>query len=293
MERKREGFKDQKSITLPHFLEGEMKARPLTKLLFLTAIGFYPVARYHFRERNTGSDQNILIYCIEGEGWIELSGELHRVHKDQFFIIPAHVPHKYGSENSDPWTIYWIHFTGEIAADFVKNDFPIENANPIGNTDNDRRISLFEEIYRNLSMGFSHENLDYSSVCLWHLLGTFCYVSQYERLISVQQNDIIEKSILYMQRHISKKINLSDLALHCGLSIPQYSQIFKKKTLSSPMKYYSNQRIQRSCQMLDFTNMNIKEIANHLDFEDQFYFSRLFKKVMGVSPAEYRKRKKG
>ncbi len=45
--------------------------------------------------------------------------------------------------------------------------------------------------------------------------------------------------------------------------------------------------------MLDFTNMNIKEIANHLDFEDQFYFSRLFKKVMGVSPAEYRKRKKG
>jgi AraC-like DNA-binding protein len=45
--------------------------------------------------------------------------------------------------------------------------------------------------------------------------------------------------------------------------------------------------------MLDFTNMHIKEISSQLDFEDQFYFSRVFRKVMGLSPLEYRKRKKG
>jgi AraC-like DNA-binding protein len=51
--------------------------------------------------------------------------------------------------------------------------------------------------------------------------------------------------------------------------------------------------IQNACQMLDFTNMHIKGIAAQLDFEDQFYFSGVFRKVMGLSPLEYRKRRNG
>jgi len=291
--RKREGFKGQRAIVLPQFVQDELSSGPLTKLLFLTDIGYYPVAQYHYIERSFGSDQNILIYCIEGKGWIEINNVKRNVHKDQFFIIPSKTAHRYGSDNSDPWTIYWVHFTGESAINFIKKDFSLVNIYPEENKRNDRRIRLFEEIYQNLSMGFSVENLEYSSICLWYLLGAFSFIPQFERIRTIQEHDIIEKSILFMQEHFDKRINLSDLALHCGFSVSQFSLIFKKKTSRSPIEYYNNLKIQNACQMLDFTNMHIKEISSMLDFEDQFYFSRVFRKIMGVSPLDYRKRKKG
>lgn len=291
--KKKEGFKDQRAIILPQKIQDELVSNPLTKLLFITDIGYYPLAQYHFRDRPAGAKQNILIYCADGKGWFEMDNNKRKVHKDQFFIIPANIPHKYGADAFEPWTIYWFHFTGELAEKFVKKDFSLITIDPVENTRNERRIRLFEEIYQNLSMGYSAENLEYSSICLWYILGAFNYLPQFERIRAIQQHDLIEKSILYMNEHIDSQINLTDLASLSGFSVSHYSMIFKKKTSRSPIEYYNNLKIQKASQMLDFTTFNIKEIATRLDFEDQFYFSRVFKKAMGLSPADYRKKKKG
>ncbi len=290
---KKEGFKGQRAIVLPKLIQDELQAWSLTKLLFITDIGFYPNAQYHYRERSSGSEQNILIYCIDGVGWVEVNNKRKKVQKDQFFIIPAHIPHKYGADNSVPWTIHWLHFTGTSAENLLQKDFSVINIEPDGNTENDRRVKLFEEIYSNLSMGFSKENLEYSSLSLWYLLGTFNYIPQFKRLTPITQTDFIEKSILYMHQHIDKKITLSDLADHCGLSVSHYSLLFKKRTSRTPIQYFNKLKIQKACQMLDLTDMHIKEISIRLDFEDQFYFSRVFRKEMGLPPIEYRIKKKG
>jgi AraC family transcriptional regulator of arabinose operon len=293
MLRKREGFKGQKTIVLPPFIQEELRSNPITRLLYVTDIGFYPAALYHYRDRPSGSEQNILIYCIDGKGWIEINGTKRKVCREQFVIIPAHKPHKYGSEESDPWTIYWAHFKGELSAKFLTMNFQVIDIESEENTRNDSRVRLFEETYETLIMGFSVENLEYSSVCLFYLLGSFQYITHFERTRSINKNDIIEKSILHMHNNLYKRISLNELAKYCGLSVSQFSLVFKKKTSRSPIEYYNNLKIQNACQLLDFTNMSIKEISSQLDFEDQFYFSRTFKKAMGHSPLEYRKRRKG
>lgn len=292
--RKREGFQGQKAIILPHSVLRDLNNNTITKLLFVTDIGYYPRAHYHYRERTSGSDQHILIYCTEGKGWVE-SGTLRlKVSKDQYFFIPAKMPHCYGANNNDPWTIYWIHFKGNLSDIFVKDEITITSIGESNNfLRNDRRIRLFEELYQNLSMGYSQENLEYASICLWYLLGAFTYLPQFERIRSVQQHDIIEKSILYMHDHIEDTINLNEIAEFCGYSVSHFSMIFKKKTSRSPIEYFSNLKIQRASQMLDFTDMPVNEIAEKLSFEDPFYFSRVFKKLMGLSPTEYRRKKKG
>jgi AraC-like DNA-binding protein len=292
--RKREGFKGQKAIILPQAVLHELKANAITRLLFVTDIGFYPKAHYHYRERSSGSDQHILIYCTMGKGWVETDSGKLKVLKDQFFIIPAKKPHKYGADNRDPWTIYWVHFKGDLAGSFVNDEVSLISIGPAENMmRNDHRIRVFEELYQNLTMGYSNENLEYASICLWYLLGAFTYLPQFERIRAVQQHDIIEKSILYMHEHIESEINLSELSSFCGYSISHYSMVFKKKTSRSPMEYFNNLKIQRASQMLDFTNLQVNEIATQLHFDDPFYFSRVFKKTMGLSPSEYRKKKKG
>lgn len=290
---KKEGFKGQRTIVLPHLVQVELCIYPLTKLLFVTDIGFYPNAQYHYRDRPSGSEQNILIYCVEGEGWVEINNNHRKVQKNQFFIIPAQVPHKYGADSTAPWSIQWLHFSGIISSSFVQEKFQVFNIEPDSTPEIDRRLRIFEEIYSNLAMGFSIENLQYSSTCLWYLLGTFNFMSQFKRLTPVHQNDIIEKSIMYMHQHIDKRIYLPELAAYCGLSVAHYSLTFKKRTSRAPIQYFNKLKIQSACQMLDHSHMHIKEISFQLDFEDQFYFSRVFKKEMGIGPLEYRKKKKG
>jgi AraC family transcriptional regulator, arabinose operon regulatory protein len=289
----KEGFENQKAIVLPGSIQLEIEQNPLTKLLFVTDIGYYPKAKYHHRERANGSQQNILLYCTEGKGWIETDKKIKTVEKNQYVIIPADLPHQYGANNDEPWTIYWFHFTGSSSNLFTKQDVTISTLDPVENTRNDRRTRLFEELYQNLSMGYSRENLEYASVCLWYLLGSFAYLPQFERIRALQQNDMIEKSILFMHENIETQINLSELAAHCGFSVSHFCLLFKRKTSRSPIDYFNNLKIQKSCQMLDFSDLHIKEIAASLNFEDQFYFSRVFKKIMGMSPADYRKKKKG
>lgn len=293
MIKKKEGFKGQIAFVLPESIQEELKKNPLTKPLFLTDIGYYPDAQYHYRERTAGCGQYILVYCAGGTGWIEVDSSRRIIKKDQFFIIPAHLPHAYGSDNPDPWTIYWLHFSGEKAGDFAGQTFSLKSLDSGENSRNSRRTRLFEELYQNFSMGYSTENLEYSSICLWYLLGSFNYLPQFERIRGVQQHDIVEKSILFMNENIGRDIELKSLADLCGYSVSHYSMVFKKKTSRSPIEYFINLKIQRACQMLDFTDLSIKEISLELAFEDQFYFSRIFKKVMGVSPFDYRKKKKG
>jgi len=232
--RKREGFKGQKAIILPQAVLHELRANAITKLLYITDMGFYPNAHYHYRERSAGSDQHILIYCTEGKGWIETNMGRIKVVQDQFFIIPAKIPHKYGANNLDPWTIYWIHFKGDLAASFVRENISLISIGPAENImRNDRRIRIFEEIYQNLSMGYSMENLEYASICLWYLLGAFTYLPQFERIRAIQKHDIIEKSILYMHDHLENDLTLAELSEYCGYSISHYSLVFKKKTSRS------------------------------------------------------------
>lgn len=65
MEYKKDGFINQRAIVLPHFIKELMIQNELTRLLYVTDIGFYPKAKGHYRIRNKGSEQNILIYCTK------------------------------------------------------------------------------------------------------------------------------------------------------------------------------------------------------------------------------------
>ena len=76
-----------------------------------------------------------------------------------------------------------------------------------------------------------------------------------------------------MNNNIESRIVLGKLAELCGYSVSHYALIFKRKTSRSPMEYFNNLKIQRACQLLDFTDLHIKEIALQLNFEDQFYYS--------------------
>ena len=84
--KKTDGFSNEKLLILPMDIVNESSCNSLVKNLYITDIGFYPHAQYHYRERKEGSEHNILIYCVKGEGFVEIDGERHKILKNTIFM---------------------------------------------------------------------------------------------------------------------------------------------------------------------------------------------------------------
>jgi AraC-like DNA-binding protein len=153
----------------------------------------------------------------------------------------------------------------------------------------DDRFLLFEEMYRNLTMGYNTENMEYVSFCLLYFLASIKYLNQYREINNVKSTDTVQKSILYMRDNLENKITLQNIAGHVGYSVSRFSSLFISKTLYSPMDYYLQLKVQRACSYLQFSDLTIKEISFRLGYYDPFHFSKAFKQEMGVTPKEYRK----
>lgn len=291
MVKRKEGFTGQSSVNLPGSLLQDMAKDEVLSQLYLTDIGFYPKAASHYRERKEGTPEYVLIFCVAGKGWFNINQEKRQVSSGQFFILPPHRMHAYGADSDDPWSIYWVHFSGKQSESFALSD-----NEPSGITtlrENDLRGILFEEIINLLSIGLSTENLSYSHFCLSHLLAMFRYYHIYDRGKNLIPRDACETAIVFMQSKVYHKLRLEDVAKTVNLSPSHFSALFRKRTNRAPMEYFIFLKIQRACHLLDTTTLRIKEVSSSLGFDDPYYFSRLFSKVMLTSPAEYRKKHKG
>ena len=293
MKLKRDGFEGQRSIVLPLAIKNILQEREMTSLLYVTDIGYYPNAIGHYRVRNHGVDQNILIYCEKGKGWVSFNGEKHIVHEGDFFIIEANTPHSYGASTEMPWSIYWLHYSGSQRSAFKTIHNKVINIDQAPEARKEDRLKMFEEIFQNLEMGYSIDNIEYVSSCLWHFIASFKFISQYRIINKNTKYDVIQTTINYMRENINKKLTLEDLASNVGYSPSHFGLLFKEKTGESPLNYLCQLRIQRACQILDMTDMKIKDITQELGFYDQYHFSKTFQREMGESPTQYKKRKKG
>lgn len=291
--RKREGFEGQKLIVLPKKIDsGFLIKDAITRQIYITDIGYYPKANQHYIERGHGVNQHIIIYCVEGRGWVTINKKKMDISPSHFIVIPANTPHKYGAVEGDPWTIYWVHFKGDIATyvvDLITNNS--QNYLPYLSY-NENRIKLFEEICFNLEKGYSADNLRYVNMIFYHFLSSLLYEEKYNQAGKTQTKDAITQTIEMMQGKINSNLTLNDFAAHSHLSVSHFSTMFRIRTGFSPVEYFNHLKIQHSCQSLAFTKKPIKEIADDLGYSDQYYFSRIFSRFMGMSPSEYRNRNK-
>jgi AraC-like DNA-binding protein len=288
--KKQDGFPGQQSYVIPDRIIKQLKQSPLCNDLYLTDIGYYPQARHHFRERPNGVDQTILIYNVEGNGNITIGNQDRRLPADHYFIIPEGLPHAYAADADNPWSIYWIHFSGPKAKHLAPASL---QPMPVTRTNNSRineRLNLFSELFYILERGYSFENLEYANQSLPRLIASFTYLSQYRSVNEPFSKDPVSQSINFMLENISRKFKLDELAQEVKRSPSHYSRLFLNRTGHSPIDYFIQLKIQRACRLLDRNDQSIVEIAREVGFDDQFYFSRQFKKVMGLSPRDYRKR---
>ncbi|MCU0467322.1 MAG: helix-turn-helix domain-containing protein [Arcicella sp.] len=280
-------MKDSFSIILPENLHQELALHPLCQSLYLTEMGYRPKAFSDDRERQKDSQQYILIYCTEGEGWYQVLNQTYQVKANQFFILPAYCTHRYACNPANPWTIYWLHFFGTNARAMV-NFLQGENQySPVEVSFTESRIQLFHEIFKYTEQTLDIKNLIPACNYLNHWLITF----KAKEKELVLHSDSIGKVIEFMKGNLDKVFMLSDFVSISGLSASHFSAVFKAEIKQGPMSYFNFLKVQYACQLLKDTNYPVKKIALEVGFEDAYHFARVFEKAMRVSPGKFRKRK--
>ena len=133
----------------------------------------------------------------------------------------------------------------------------------------------------------STTNLDELCFFLAELINQ--YIDRLFTHASVKNADVINKALHYIRQNCDKKLTLDDVAKTVLLSPTYFSKILKQETRKSFNEHLNNIRIEKSKRLLLQTSLFLVDIASISGFEDQSYFTKVFKKITGISPNKYRR----
>ena len=101
---------------------------------------------------------------------------------------------------------------------------------------------------------------------------------------------IVQKAVAYIDTHYNETLRLEHVAAYVGLNPSYFSTIFKRELKINFSNYLTQKRIEEACELLLRSNHSLSDIAFEVGFENQSYFSQIFKEHTGMSPKEYRKK---
>ena len=112
--------------------------------------------------------------------------------------------------------------------------------------------------------------------------------------VHILKNEYLDRemhsAVTYFNENYNQDISIENYAQTRGMSVSWFIRNFKKYTGMTPMQFIVSLRVNNAQILLEQTNYSIYEIAKIVGYDDQLYFSRLFRKQKGFSPSQYRKR---
>lgn len=152
-----------------------------------------------------------------------------------------------------------------------------------------RAINILQPPYEVDFAGDILDYLDNKTEVVNYLHTTIVNALNIEPLEAARCSNIIEMVVRYIDENYDRPLSVKEIAVQFAMNPNYFSSLFKKKTGQNFVEYINNKRIETSCRMLSRPNTSISGIAESLGFQDVQYFYKLFKKVTGVTPLEYRK----
>lgn len=276
---------------VPHFVVNALAQHPLARELFIHGVGYYPRASGHQMTRSSHED-HLLLYCSAGKGMVQAGRQMQAVGKGDLVLLPQGVAHHYRADAQDPWSLYWVHFAGQQSQAFVDHLALPSGTHVIPVGLHPKLLADFDALLSVRATGYNMNAFIHASQvlkqCLTYLaLLTTNRVRQSGHFLDLQAIQAL------MEERLHGQIDLDALAAQARLSKFHFSKRYKALTGYSPIQHFIHLKIERACYLLDISDQSVGDVALALGYEDAHYFSRLFSKVIGISPTAYRQLARG
>ncbi len=260
-----------------------------TKDLYLNQFGFEQCSPGHYFGPAI-RDYYLIHYITKGKGSFRVGEHLYELKRGQGFLICPDAVTFYQADKKDPWHYYWVGFNGEKAAQFLK-EANLSEENPILSY---RKDGFFEEQFekmckvKNVDKNGELMGLGYLYILLSALIE--CNTKQDSLKTSGnKQKEYVKQVLDFICTNYASKITVTEIASVIGLNRSYLSSIFKETTQLSIQEYIVHYRISKAKELLDKKELSIGDISRSVGYTDPLLFSKIFKKVNGVSPLNYRK----
>lgn len=149
--------------------------------------------------------------------------------------------------------------------------------------------ATFISNFRSLSLKSGDFNVDIMHGLLYSFLAMLCKeaAKKYKPLLLKDQHPALLKAVDIINRRYRSRLTLDSLSRECALGTSRLSELFRNSYGVSPMQYVADLRLKKASQLLEYSDMNVSQIADYLGFESVHYFSRFFKKHTGTCPSSY------
>ena len=243
--------------------------------LYINNFGFY---------RNISKDISIsrevpradyhLLYVANGE---VLAGGMTLKSGDSYLFVPNE-PQTYTYKQTDSSLYYWIHFTGNQVPNLLSKNRVSKGFNPKSDRTpekNEMLAMLLAELGK-----CAGEPSNYAVALL------FSFFALFEE---GQSRAHLYRDAIRALENMAENASIASIAKRYNVCPAHFIRSFKSAYGMTPNEYKQNHRRSHAMNLLKMTNLSIQDVAQQCGFEDSFYFSRFFKKAVGVSPSAYRK----
>lgn len=276
----------QRTVIPPAVL-ASVRDHPLCAGCMPHGVGFYPQASGHRMARQKPAD-DLLIYCVSGAGQVAYGGQSQPVEAGELLLLPAGLAHRYYANPQRPWSIYWVHLGGHEVQGYF-DEIAGQRQPGIRKIRVGVHSRLAEDFQALMAAATSAqpEHLIYAANLLRSLLA---YAALMRRQHQVRHATLdVARVNSYLQTAMDRRLSLDALiAATSDLSRYHFIREYKRQTGQTPMQAFQRIKVSHACYLLDISDQSVAAIALQLGYDDPYYFSRLFKKVMRVSPQQYR-----
>ncbi len=241
---------------------------------------FGPFLRQHYLIHYIKKGKGIFRY---GDKEIELNeGEM-------FLIYPDEVTY-YEADENNPWDYYWFGFEGECCEELISE---------MGFSKSLRRVkytldALFsiDEVVKDLSerrvLSISdriYETAKFYEIFSWIIRS---HENKGKEEIKKPAASLLAAAAEYIKRSYMLDLTIEDIASHIGVDRTQLYRYFMKGFGKSPKQYLIDIRMKEAQKLLKNTNLKVKQIAYSVGYQDEYLFSKMFKRIYLLSPKNYR-----
>lgn len=245
-----------------------------------------------YRMKRQDSAETVLEYIVEGRGYLNVDGENYAATKGDVYILRKKTTHTYWSDAKSPWVKIFFNIRGSLAEKILEEYKLGTKGKVVLNGDG------LEDDFREMLEWVSDntisqaERFDGAAIDFLKIIIKLANLEKMRGnlkgdLMSVEDemNKLIEYITMNPKRIVSNQ-ELGDVIFH---SKDYVIKRFFANFGVTPYEYQIQQKIFSAKNLLGNTKMSVKEIAASLGYDDQHYFSYMFKKRCGVSPTQYRK----
>lgn len=283
-----------------------MRGKGLDKNFILLNVGYaYHDADWNWKEVNSPFIR--IHYVKKGQAKIIRDDGEQELREGNLYLTPSYVKHSY--ECNGILELYYIHLyedPGSELSIFELIDFPVEVVSSrvdlflierLININPGRELKHYDPKTYNDSSTLAQnialqgksplanemETRGIVNVLFSRFLAPATYKKEHleERVL---------KCLLHIHRNLDKQVDIDQLAAICCLTKDHFIRLFNKEMHCTPRKYINRKKIEAAQLKLLIEDTSIKEIAFGLGFDNVSYFNRLFNKLTGESPGQYRKR---